>query len=109
MDKKHQLSQARALDWALRTIYQAAEPQARKLDIDDVISACVGAGLEVAFVTSEAARMLPTDAHSHWFGGQGWYVDTQKSNPGTLPIGPFDTAADAWREAYMAYALGGSL
>lgn len=103
------LDQARALSWALEKIYQAAEPQTRKKDIDLIIASCVAAGLDVVHVDREQGRLLPSDAHSHWFSGPGWYVDTVSANPITLPIGPFESADAAWREAYMAYALGGAL
>lgn len=103
------LSQARALSWALDQIYQAAEPRTTKINIDQVINACVAAGIDVVFVDREQGRLLPSDAHSHWFGGPGWYCDLIQSNPISLPIGPFGTADEAWREAYMAYALGGAL
>jgi hypothetical protein len=100
---KLDLDAARKLAWALELVYSNTQ---RGPSIEEKILACVDRGLEVAFVSERAGRMLPADAHSQWFMGAGWYVDLREGSDITLPIGPFETANDAWEEAFIAYNLG---
>ncbi len=101
---KQDLGAAHALNWALGIIYSASRKQP---SLEQKILACVSRGLEVAYVNELQALNMPSDAQLEWFGGAGWYVDLVEGSDITYPIGPFESAADAWSEAYIAYGLEG--
>lgn len=103
-EAKVSLDQARALNWALSSIYGAPS---RGGTLEQKILACVERGLEVAHVSEAHARLMPSNDHVEWFSGPGWYVDLKPASDVTYPIGPFESAAEAWDEAFIAYGLGG--
>lgn len=101
---KLDLGAAKALNWALGIIYS---PGRKQPSLEQKILACVSRGLEVAHVNDFQAAKMPSDTCLEWFGGAGWYVDLVEGSDITYPIGPFDSAADAWSEAFIAYGLEG--
>lgn len=98
------LDSARALNWAMQLLY--GEGPKKGPSLEQKILACVARGLEVAHISNEQAARMPSNDCLEWFSGPGWYVDLKEPNDVTYPIGPFEMAAEAWEEAYIAFNLG---